>query len=304
MGRLEHTASNVMHLLRSQEVIGRSRECTFQVDDPSVSGLHASLAWTGAVWVLRDASSLNGTFVDGARVEPGKAVRVDRGSEIQFGRSTPWRLTKAGPPLAHATCSSTDTIRTMEGGILEFGDAASPTCLVHNARTHSYWIETPQDRYLVDDGEVVLTGDRRWRLHLPEAIIPTSDGQGAPQIDQLRAEFRISPDEEHVSLTLRTAGRHWDLTTKAHHYTLVTLARHRLADIKAGLGPAEAGWIDRHALRDELKIGDNLLYTHLFRARNELRELGIEHAAALVERRSGAGQLRIGIRDLEVLPII
>lgn len=300
MGRLESTASAKQHWLGTQEVIGRSRECTLRINEQSVSGMHASLRWTGHGWVLRDAGSRNGTFVDGTRIDAGAAVRVDRGSEVQFGRSEPWRLVLAGPPVARAVDADTGDTRTMDGGLLELGDTETSSNLVFDGGTQTYWVEGPTLCYQVDDGEVVVEADRRWVLRLPEPVQPTTAGETDPDLAEVQAEFRVSADEEHVSVTLRTGSRRWDLPTKAHHYTLVTLARHRVADGRLGVSGSEAGWIDRHALLAELKIGENLLYTHLFRARKELRTLGITSAIGLIERRQGAGQLRIGIRDLTV----
>ncbi len=300
MGRLECIASDAVHVLRPQEVIGRSRACSLRVDHPSVSGVHATIAWTGGAWTVRDATSTNGTFVDGDRVAPGQAIQVHRGSRIRFGSASVWRVAAADPPAAHVVHLDTGETRSIEGGVIVLGDDETSPCVVYDEATDTYWVETPDSRDRIPNEGVVHGGGRSWVLQVPETLLPTQSGLTAPHVSQLTAEFVVSPDEEHVAMTIRTAARRWDLPGKAHHYTLLVLARHRIADQSAGIGPSEAGWIEREALLKELRIGANLLYTHVFRARKELSALGIESGAAVVERRTG--QIRIGIPNLEVHP--
>ncbi|MEM6931289.1 MAG: FHA domain-containing protein [Myxococcota bacterium] len=280
--------------------MGRSRTCSLQVDDPSVSGVHATIVWTGGAWTIRDATSTNGTFVDGTRVDPGQAVLVDQGSEIRFGNASTWRLVANDPPGAYVIDLETNETRIIEGGVIALGDAETATCIVHDERTGSYWVETPTSRERVPTDHVVEDDGRRWELRPPESLSPTLSSGPQTHLGQLRAEFVVSSDEEHVAMTVASAAREWKLPTRAHHYTLVTLARHRIADQHRGAAPSEAGWVNSIDLRDELRIEDNLLYTHIFRARKELLTRGIEAAVNIVERR--AGQLRIGIADLVVHP--
>lgn len=48
--------------------IGRSAECDLVLEDPSVSRVHAELAFEGDAWRLRDLGSKNGAHVDGMAV--------------------------------------------------------------------------------------------------------------------------------------------------------------------------------------------------------------------------------------------
>jgi pSer/pThr/pTyr-binding forkhead associated (FHA) protein len=49
--------------------IGRTSECDIALpEDSKVSRLHARLEWNGETWVLVDAGSTNGTFVNGQKV--------------------------------------------------------------------------------------------------------------------------------------------------------------------------------------------------------------------------------------------
>ena len=69
-------------------VLGRSRECDIQVEDPNVSRRHAELRQEGSVYWIVDLESTNGIEVNGRRVsraklEPGDVVTVGS-TEITF----------------------------------------------------------------------------------------------------------------------------------------------------------------------------------------------------------------------------
>lgn len=71
--------------LREKVVLGRSPAADFVVADATVSGRHATLAYDTETesWILEDAGSLNGTFVNGWRVVGPVAVRP--GDELAMG---------------------------------------------------------------------------------------------------------------------------------------------------------------------------------------------------------------------------
>jgi pSer/pThr/pTyr-binding forkhead associated (FHA) protein len=63
-------------------VIGRDADCDVQLSNLSVSRKHAALEETVAGWVVRDLTSVNGTFVRGKRIED--AV-LGTGETLRFG---------------------------------------------------------------------------------------------------------------------------------------------------------------------------------------------------------------------------
>jgi hypothetical protein len=71
----------------SPTVIGRSPECGVFLDDVTVSRKHAVVTQDGDRWTIVDQGSLNGTFVNRARVD---AAVLSDGDEIQIGK---YRLT-------------------------------------------------------------------------------------------------------------------------------------------------------------------------------------------------------------------
>lgn len=64
--------------------VGRSSKCAFVINELSVSRHHAEIAVTHDGLCVRDLSSRNGTFVDGARVDQGNAKP---GQMVRFGNA-------------------------------------------------------------------------------------------------------------------------------------------------------------------------------------------------------------------------
>jgi len=281
--------------LGPEEVLGRSRRCTVRCSDHEVSGVHAVLRYDGR-WRVRDASSLNGTTVDGLRLEPGQEVTLAEGASVRLGAGPRFRLVDAGPPVPHLVDAEGHQHTGSEGFLaIDPGEDWVET----DADGH-WWLESRDGRRRVEDGEQLLTEGRAFTLRLPSGVPPTDRDGASAHVTQLHATFTVSRDEEHVEIGLAFGQRTWRLPSRVHHYTLLELARQRLADTAAGTAPSEAGWVDRDELLTRLKMSDNLLYTHLFRARRELSELGIVGAAEVIERRLDAGQLRIGWGELTV----
>jgi hypothetical protein len=66
--------------------VGRADGSGLRLDDPVVSSCHAELARRGQQWVLRDLGSLNGTWLNGRRIEEVGLVHND---EVSFGFGGP-----------------------------------------------------------------------------------------------------------------------------------------------------------------------------------------------------------------------
>ena len=69
--------------------IGSSQACQLVINDDHVSKLHAEITVLddGQIFI-EDKNSLNGTFVDGNRIEPGKSVSIQRGDRVTFGNQS------------------------------------------------------------------------------------------------------------------------------------------------------------------------------------------------------------------------
>jgi pSer/pThr/pTyr-binding forkhead associated (FHA) protein len=65
--------------------IGRQPDNVFRIDNPAVSGHHAKVYAEGDHYVIEDAESFNGTYVNGQRIS--KAVLKD-GDNVTIGKHT------------------------------------------------------------------------------------------------------------------------------------------------------------------------------------------------------------------------
>lgn len=127
------------------------------------------------------------------------------------------------------------------------------------------------------------------------ALPSTSVGAGGPvRLSDSEMEFRVSRDEESCECLVRMGPRIESLGTRAHHYTLLTLARRRIEDAGRGdVGPDERGWMYSDDLADMLGLDPNVVNVHIHRGRRQLAEVGISDPGQLVERRPGP-QVRLG----------
>lgn len=64
--------------------LGRHPESEISLDDITVSRRHAEISRTPAGYVVRDAGSLNGTYVNQQRIE--EPVVLQQGDELQVGK--------------------------------------------------------------------------------------------------------------------------------------------------------------------------------------------------------------------------
>ncbi len=80
-------ASGTYTILAGQEVrAGRdAAQCVIALNEPRISGVHASLKLEGGQLYVRDDNSNNGTMVNGNRLSPGLWSPVPPGSIVRFG---------------------------------------------------------------------------------------------------------------------------------------------------------------------------------------------------------------------------
>jgi pSer/pThr/pTyr-binding forkhead associated (FHA) protein len=66
--------------------VGRDpAQCPVLLQEPRVSGVHSTLKFEAAQLWVRDETSNNGTYVQGARIAPGTWVPVPAGGQVRFG---------------------------------------------------------------------------------------------------------------------------------------------------------------------------------------------------------------------------
>jgi ABC-type multidrug transport system ATPase subunit/ABC-type multidrug transport system permease subunit len=83
-------------------VIGRAQDCDLVVAEAQVSSHHCRLTQLADGFTLEDLGSTNGTFVNGARIDPREPVHVPHGARVTLGGQVlmPWPVAPAGPAEA------------------------------------------------------------------------------------------------------------------------------------------------------------------------------------------------------------
>jgi len=84
--------------------IGRGTDADVVIDNTAISRLHATLALQGGIYLLTDLQSLNGTFVNGRKVE--NTVPITPRDTVELGK---FRLVMADMPLAQPDALSQST---------------------------------------------------------------------------------------------------------------------------------------------------------------------------------------------------
>ena len=153
----------------------------------------------------------------------------------------------------------------------------------------------------VSHREQVVVGGTIWRLFLPGTSLRTEeDRERQVGIGEIRIEFTVSSDEEDVDIVVEHGERRTPLKSRSHHYLLLTLARERIAAARDGVPAAEQGWVYQDDLCRMLALEASVVYLQVHRARRQFEAAGIQRAFDLVERRTGSGQIRIGVPGLHV----
>ncbi|MES2640498.1 MAG: FHA domain-containing protein [Myxococcota bacterium] len=304
MAILENVVAGRRILLRTRTLIGRSPAADLQLERAAVSGEHACIVWVEGAWWVRDLGSRNGTWVGGDQLAPGQERRLERGARIHFAsQDDPWVLEEDAPPSLAACAVVGGEVRVAIGSVLALPSEQDPiaTIYAHGAGPDGvgFWIaELPDGVQHVEDRDIVVVDGRAWRLVLPGPTVGTVDARVAQQEAPPCLRFVVSLDEEHVELWFEQGAERVSLGARAHNELLLVLARRRLED--EGSPESEQGWIYRDELMAALRIDLPQLNLLVFRARKVLDRAPGALGAALIERRSSTGQLRIGVGRIEI----
>ena len=93
-------------------VIGADTNATVRVARPGISRRHAIAKYDGSHWVVQDASSRNGTYHDGARIQ---VLDVTGPTQIRLGHPSEGELIEL-TPTASKTASTSPTSRASATG--------------------------------------------------------------------------------------------------------------------------------------------------------------------------------------------
>ncbi len=287
--------------LAARLLIGRSPSCGLRLSNPHASSEHATVTWTGLHWEIKDLGSRNGTFVDGAKIDPGKAVKLAEGSRLAFGDpDAAWVVLNDEPPSALAIDLESGDMKLAVDGLIALPNEDAPELTYYQNATGDWIEESAEETRFAVDQEVVQAGGRSWRIQLPFVSDHTPLLQLDMTLEAVSLNFAVSRDEERVEITISHRGVDRTLDPREHGYVLLTLARARLED--ESLPPQERGWRERTQLERMLAMDSNALNVAIHRARQQFLAAGVTGAAGIVEvrrkkRRLGTDRFRITAID-------
>lgn len=302
MGALENDQGERCALW-ADHLVGRAPDAALRLDHASVSWRHASLRWTGRGWELQDLGSLNGTFLNGNRLEPGLRSLLRVGARLRFGDwDSVWLVVDLDPPEAAATALDDGTRVTPLDGLIVLPDPEAPELSLYRQADGTWIAEGPDRVWEPERDEIVVAGNRRFRFEPGAAVHATSTSLHSRLTPgALALEFLVSRNEEQVDLVIVHSGQRTPLKPRAHTYLLLTLARLRVQDQSAPeLAITSHGWVEQARLLRMLATSLSQLTLDIYRARRQFTDAGVVDSAQLIERRTSSRELRIGVEQLSV----
>jgi FHA domain len=288
--------------LRGRTLFGRSSRSDVQLAGSGASAEHASIAWNGDDWTIRDLKSRNGVMINSSRLN-GRNWRLEVGDTITFGDPTErWLWVEGGPPCAMAIRDD-GTLIEADGQLLFLPSREQPEVMIH-AVEGSWYIEHDAQLTVAHDGDEIPIGAHRYRLELPEReglVTQTRTLLGSRDFTTAHAIFHVSRDEEHVDLTVVHGETSYELPARTYYYALLLLARARLADLKAGIPDCDAGWVYGQEMAGQLRTSVQNLNVDIHRARQLVARLAaFDNPSELVQRRKTTTQLRFGVSSIVI----
>jgi len=112
--------------------LGRRPDVELPLPFAVLSGVHARLSRAAGGWVVEDAGSTNGTWLDGARLEPGARLPLVPGAELRLA-SVRLRFEGSGPSVPAAAGTGTIARRLVDDLFASAADGAPALRVVRGA---------------------------------------------------------------------------------------------------------------------------------------------------------------------------
>lgn len=290
-------------MLPARTILGRSRSCTLNLNDPCVSSEHASIRWTREGWTIHDLGSRNGTFVSGRRLDSGDTAPLSRGETVAFGDPEEhWIVEDDSMPEACARDCNSNMLLFGQQGLLVLPEPQRPLVSIFCDPRLGWVAEVRGEPRVVEDGHILAEAGMAWQLHLPMMSETTQEYlRGQVFLDLLHIDFRVLKGGELTQMFVHSPKGEIFRSSRAYTHLLLSLARRRVEDrAKPNMPLDEQGWMFVDELRNLHGVDDNRLSVDIHRARREFASANIMNAANIIERRRLTRQVRIGISQIEV----
>lgn len=278
--------------LHAQHVFGRNaRASTTYLEENDVSLSHAAVSWENGQWLLHDHSR-NGTMVNFKHVHH-TSVKLAPNDVIQFSSNegSSWKLISTSPPCSYLINPvGNQYIELISEGIDSHRDLPEVSFYFSGEEWHA---EVQNEVILLEDGKCYEWSGCEWLFVKNEALEQTISNQDL--LKRAHFLFELTPDEEHIFLTLVINDLKFELGERAYNPILLALARKRLKDYQDLAIVKEQGWMAKNKLIREVSkeilkdIDQYYLNVQIYRIRKYLlnmKPFGYLFSG-VVERRQG-----------------
>lgn len=275
MAKLLHAITQKELFLRPEHVFGRhSEQSHFVLQNGRASRIHASIIWTGDNWQIRDLSS-NGTFLNGKRLSKNENTTLNKGDVIDFGGKDIEKMviTDLSAPIPILIPKTENGTIIQIENLVCLPSEEQPDLTILQAADGSWICEGIEHTFTLKTGDIIGTNQQQWEF-VDAAPFERTIASEPLSIDNNEPEFifRVSQNEEHVSLTINYGSYALDMGERTHHYLLLLLARKRIKDTEDDVSVAEQGWYDKDQLCKDLGIAEEHLNIHIYRLRKQINE--------------------------------
>ncbi len=289
-------------LVEPELIVGRSPSSGLRIPEAYVSAQHAALRWGGARWEIKDLASRNGTFLNGTRLEIGKAYALTRGAELAFGsEAESWVLVDDAAPRAMAIPIDGGEPLDLDQEIVGLPSSDSPEVSIFRDADGLWKLETQEgERTVLEHHRMFQVAGRAFRFANPDILGPTSTSLMPAGDTPVSLRFLVSRDEEHVEIRAEHGDLVVDLGARSHNYLLLLLARARRTDEGNGFPDLSCGWIHIEDLLTALQITTTQLNIDVFRIRQHFSRVGLPGVGSVIERRPRNKQIRLGVASFAI----
>lgn len=279
--------------LRAQQTVGRDADNDIVIPRPSISGRHATIAWTTSGWVLRDSSTY-GTLVNGALVK-GTGKPLKKGDELTFVEADEvWTLVDDQPPglLLKPLDANLKTIHVdVAVGLCALPSESNPEVTLFHLGD-SWFVEDAagSKQRILDQSEIDVAGTK-YRASVPRALLPTAEPENPAfpfSLDSAHFEIVVLRGEDEAEVTIKAGALEKPVKASRPLYLLAYLAERR-----AKAGEDDGGWLPTDLACSELGVDRAVLNVDVHRVREAVKATGLVGGANIVERRPS--QIRIGV---------
>ena len=152
-----------------------------------------------------------------------------------------------------------------------------------------------------------MVGETAYQIQFPEELAGTIadtdlDFSDSEPLEGFRFIF-YGDGQGGVGMDAEGRAGRLKLRPRAHHASMLVLARERLEAERNGVGSADSGWLPFDLTAHRLGIDPKTLNVHIHRARQELARHGVVGATSVVERRSVTREVRFGSSSVTLIDL-